>query len=121
MQLLKHLISLGITLGLFAGTLWTMQPLQHLQCLMPIAGVVAAQGIPSPPPGNPEHVEPPPGTNCVRDPKHPDHHCECHKRCVENTDGEGNPTGGVYVQEDYVKCRSACFKSHCMCPTENCE
>jgi hypothetical protein len=48
------------------------------------------------------------------------HNCACHRECKQNTDDDGNPAEGVFVQED-PKCRVYCFKDHCHCPVENCD
>lgn len=67
---------------------------------------------PMPPPGNPDHVEPPKGAYCDRS-KHAARNCKCHAKCVEDEDGN------VVVVED-PQCRAWCFKSHCHCP-HDCE
>ncbi len=105
----------SLTLFVFVGHI--THPVQHLACLMPTVG---AQGIPSPPDGNPNHEEPGPGVYCVHDMSKPDHNCTCHRECKPNTDTDGNPTQGQTVQED-PKCRSWCFLKSCACPTTNCE
>lgn len=74
-------------------------------------GAEAAQEIPPmPPPGNPDHKEPPEGAFCNRSP-HPARSCKCHAICVEDAEGK------VTIQED-PKCRAWCFKKHCHCPAE---
>lgn len=73
-----------------------------------------------PEPGNPGHKQPPPGEHCDHVPNDPAHNCTCHRECKQNTDEEGNPAPGAYVQED-PKCRVYCFKDHCHCPVANCE
>ncbi len=90
-----------------------------MHCAMMIPGVIA-QGTQLPPAGNPGHEEPIPGANCVHDDKDPAHNCACHRECKQNTDGEGNPASGGYVQEDPM-CRVYCYKDHCHCPIHNCE
>jgi hypothetical protein len=103
-----------VSLGLFVSVGMVMSPTTHLACMMP---TMMAQGIPSPPEGNPNHEEPAPGSNCVHNPAAPDHNCTCHKHCEQNPDG----TNSAVVVEDNVRCRSACYKDHCACRAENCE
>ncbi len=103
------LLAAVVSLGLFASV-GQLYPTSHLQCLMPMA---SAQGIPSPPEGNPGHGEPAPGSNCVHNAASPDHNCPCHRTCTEE-DGKA-----PVVTED-PKCRSFCYKDHCACPT-NCQ
>lgn len=102
----------SLILFVFVGHI--THPIQHLACLMPMS--VGAQGIPSPPEGNPNHEEPAPGSNCVHNPATPDHNCTCHKTCEPNPDGSNS----AIVVEDNVRCRSACYKSHCACQPDNC-
>ena len=73
-----------------------------------------------PAPGNPGHQRPAPGESCVHNAKDPAHNCGCHRECKQNTDDDGNPTEGAFVQED-PKCRVYCFKDHCHCPVDNCD
>ncbi len=77
-----------------------------------------------PPPGNPEHKEPPPGEFCQHG-GDAAHSCTCHRECKDSDelDENGEPTGRrrTDVTEDTAKCRSSCFKSHCHCPVANCE
>lgn len=81
--------------------------------------IVSAQGgPPMPPPGNPEHQEPAPGSSChTPDQRRPDaaHECACHRTCVEGTDNEGNPDGSLHEVEDRVNCRANCYRSRCNC------
>ena len=67
-----------------------------------------------PPPGNPDHAEPPPGAFCSRSPK-PEHSCKCHATCVENEDGT------IAIQEDGAHCRAYCYKKACHCPVDGCQ
>jgi hypothetical protein len=111
---LNHIGGFVISATLFAGVGLAMAPSRYIACMMPMA---MAQSVPSPPEGNPNHEEPAPGANCVHNPEVPDHNCNCHKKCEPNPDG----TNSAVVIEDNVRCRSACFKSHCSCRAENCE
>jgi hypothetical protein len=73
-----------------------------------------------PPPGNPGHVEPPPGQTCAREARTPaDHRCDCHRECQEGAPGpDGKPV--IHVQEDPM-CRVYCFAKSCRCPVSGCE
>lgn len=84
--------------------------------------ILAAQSPPMPPPGNPDHQEPAPGAFCRHDGPgvDADHACACQPTCMEDRDGNGEPTGGVTRQEDNVRCRAACHPKHCQC-VSNCE
>ena len=82
--------------------------------------LLRAQSQDLPAPGNPGHQQPAPGESCVHNASDPAHNCACHRECKQNTDDDGNPTEGAYVQED-PKCRVYCFKDHCHCPIENCD
>lgn len=75
---------------------------------------------PMPPPGNPGHQQPAPGQACKHDAKDPAHNCNCHRECKQNSDEDGNPAPGEYVQEDYSKCRASCYQDHCHCPVHGC-
>lgn len=69
-----------------------------------------------------EPDEYPPGHVCVMPAqvKGPtDHACTCHRRCENDTDGDGKVTG-TYVKED-PQCKQYCHKEHCSCPLENCD
>lgn len=79
-----------------------------------------AQSSELPAPGNPGHQEPAAGEHCVHATNDPAHNCTCHRECKQNTDDDGNPVPGAFVQED-PKCRVYCFKDHCHCPVENCD
>lgn len=86
-------------------------PAPHLLCV----GALHAQGGGfSPEPGNPGHVEPPPGWTCATDGQG-EHACDCHKECQTTEDGK------VYVQEDYARCKVSCFKDACRCEVHKCE
>ncbi len=103
----RYFIGFMLSVGLFIGTGAVLSPINHLACMMPIR----AQGIPSPPEGNPGHAEPAPGSNCVHNKDNPDHNCACHRTCEHRDDG------GIEVKED-PKCRSFCYRDHCSCPIE---
>jgi len=82
--------------------------------------LLSAQTAELPGPGNPGHNEPAEGEHCVHDSKDAAHNCSCHRECKQNTDDDGNPAKGAFVQED-PKCRVYCFKDHCHCPVDNCD
>jgi hypothetical protein len=111
-------ISIALVLVLFiAGGVGprSLSPLEKVgpHCLL-------AQSTELPGAGNPGHHEPAPGANCVHDANDAAHNCACHRECKQNTDDDGNPSEGAYVQED-PKCRVYCFKDHCHCPVNNCD
>ena len=86
----------------------------------PHCNLLYAQSAELPAPGNPGHQQPAPGESCVHNTNDPAHNCTCHRECKQNTDDDGNPAEGVFVQED-PKCRVYCFKDHCHCPVDNCD
>jgi hypothetical protein len=92
----------------------------RLEKIGPHCLTLFAQDQQLPGPGNPGHNPPAPGATCVHNEKDPAHNCLCHRECKQNTDDDGNPTAGGYVQED-PKCRVYCYKDHCHCPIENCD
>lgn len=115
--LLASLLSVSVILtpgSIVLDNLGTM----GAHCLMPRPQVMAQEG-------NPGHREPPPGWTCSQEQNTPaDHKCSCHRECkdAQNTDENGQATEGQHteVRED-AKCRSFCYKDHCMCPVHNCE
>lgn len=111
--------SLALLLALSSGAMPGPR-LVHLDRMGPHCLMLSAESATLPAPGNPGHQEPAPGDSCVHDAKDPAHNCTCHRECRQNTDDDGNPAPGAYVQED-PKCRVYCFKDHCHCPVENCD
>ena len=88
-----------------------------------VLAVVGAQDGPVlPPPGNPGHVEPPPGARCVHAGPGVSaaQACACVPTCMENRDGNGELDGTERRIEDVVRCRVACHPKHCAC-LSNCE
>ena len=110
-------ISIALVLILFSGG--GIGP-RYLGLEKVPAHCLLAQSTELPDAGNPGHQEPAPGANCVHNAKDAAHNCACHRECKQNTDEEGNPVQGAYVQED-PKCRVYCYKDHCHCPVENCD
>lgn len=77
---------------------------------------LALAQVQGPPPGNPDHQQPPDGWYCrnfKNDP--PSHKCECQREC------HLNPDGTITEVEDRVKCRSNCFRDHCHCLSDSCD
>lgn len=77
-----------------------------------ILALTAQQG---PPPGNPDHKQPPAGWYCQNYAKTPPaHRCECDRKCELQKDGSIKET------ED-SKCRAWCFRSYCRCVSDSCD
>lgn len=80
---------------------------------------LALQDVPMPPPGgNPDHSEPAPGAFCTHGGSAA-HACACESTCEPILDGNGDPIPGAGERrvEDNAKCRAACHKDHCHCPS----
>lgn len=65
-------------------------------------------------PGQGEHAKPPEGWACDHNAKDDAHKCSCVRKCVPDTDEDGNPLRTQHVQEDQ-KCGAYCHPEHCHC------
>ena len=81
-----------------------------------ILAVTLALQDQGPPPGNPEHIQPPEGWHCYANspvaPAPDGHACVCHEYRTCTVD----PETGQYVITEHPSCRVWCFKDHCRCP-----
>lgn len=94
--------------------------MKALLLALALLAAAAQSGPTMPPPGNPDHVEPPPGHFCRPPAPNVDagYACACHPQCMPGYDQDGYPDGTTRRVEDVAHCRASCHPSHCKCGSD---